>query len=560
MRIFLTLLKVHLNLNFGISALKYLFKKEKKRRWVPILIVFAIVVGIGPLVALYTLIAEGIFLAGLSMSQPEIVITISFMLGQVIVLIFGLFYVMGAFYFSNDISILIPLPLKPYQVLGSKFIVVMVNEYLTLLPVLIPPVFIYGFGMGMGLSYWIKAFLLIIASPVIPLIIDSLFIMIMMRFVNIRRSKDFLAIAGGLFGMLITIGINFLFQRVPKENSSEFIKSILEDRYGLIELIGRKFPPSLWATFGLSQSGAQGFGYFIMFIGLSIFMFIALLWIGNLIFYKGLLSGQEVSRKRKTLSAEAINRRYERMSNPVAAIFKREWKLLLRTPVYMLNGLAGTIMGPLIAAMIFAAQGQTGEMKELFAFLNMPEYTTIVTLAGLGFMLFTAGMNVAASTALSREGKAFWIAKIIPVPAWRQVLGKLLQGFSISLIGSVITGIILVVFLKFSLLRVIIIFIIAVFGSVLLTSLNLIIDVFHPKLVWNSPQEAMKQNMNSLFGMLASFAIIGILVAISIALLMLKLPEWAIFLILLLAIIILSVPALIGLFTLAERQYRKLEV
>ena len=558
MKKFLSLVKTNLNTNFGLSALKYRFAREKKKRLETIGL--AIVLGIGPIVVMYTLMMLSVYMVGSSLNAPEMVITVAFIMGQMFVLFFGIFYVMGAFYFSKDLEILIPLPLKPYEVLGSKLVTVMVNEYLTLLPILVPPVVIYGIGMGMGFDYWLKGLALILASPVIPLVIASIFVVLLMRIVNVRKSKDLFAIVGGFFGLALALGINFFTQRLPRGNESDAVRKFLEGQVDIIGEIGRKFPPSIWATFGLTRPGIEGVGYFILFIGVSIILFMLLLWLAERVFYRGLLSGQEVTRKRKVLTAEETERRYTRASSPVTAIFLREWKLLLRTPVYVLNGLSGAIIGPFIIVIMLVAQGQAEETKALFSFVENPDNTLIVTLGGLAFMLVTSGINVVASTAVSREGQNFWIAKMIPVSAKQQVYAKFLQSLCISVISVIMTGIILAVFFKFSVSRVLIIFILGVLGSVLVVALNLIIDVLHPKLEWSSPQEAMKQNMNGLFGMIASFLAIGVLAGAAVILILLKLPELAVYILLLLFIVSLSVPCLIGLFALAERQYRKFEV
>ena len=59
MKSFMSLLKTNLNVHFGISALKYRYFKEKKRLWEPVLIAFAVIVGGGSLVLLYSLLLLG---------------------------------------------------------------------------------------------------------------------------------------------------------------------------------------------------------------------------------------------------------------------------------------------------------------------------------------------------------------------------------------------------------------------------------------------------------------------------------------------------------------------
>ncbi|MCL6589136.1 MAG: hypothetical protein K6U80_04200 [Firmicutes bacterium] len=560
MNLFISLLKIQLKNNFGVSILKHQLTHEKRKIFVGILILLSIFIGIGSLASLYTLIMYAFFKAGQSIGRPEIVITIAFLTGQIFVLLFGIFYVLSAFYFSKDMNLLVPLPLKPRQILGSKMIVLIINEYLTIIPFLLPALIIYGAKTPQNILYWLKALLLLLASPAIPLILDALFVMILMRFVNVRKNKDLFTIIGGFFGILLGLGINFIAQRIPKGNEAQYLQNILTSQTGLVEEIGRKFPPSIWATLGLAQHGWQSFGYLALFIGTAILLYIALLGLGSRIFYRGLLSGQEVTRKHTDLTRFELGQRYSNTSGPIRAIYRREWRILLRTPVYALNGLVGALIGPLIAIMTLVFPGQSSEAKIFFSLLQKPESAPFITLGGLGLMLFTAGMNVAASTAFSREGSAFWISKIIPTPPREQVLAKFYHAMAVSGIAVLSTSVVLAIFLPISWLRLLLIFFMGILGSIPLSALNLMMDLLRPKLVWNSEQEAIKQNINSILGILSALIVIvgsGFLVYF-----MFKahLAEWLIHLILAIIFIILATASLGGLLFLAERRYHQTEI
>jgi ABC-2 type transport system permease protein len=252
-------------------------------------------------------------------------------------------------------------------------------------------------------------------------------------------------------------------------------------------------------------------------------------------------------------------KQYSRTSSPVAAIYRREWKLLLRTPVYVLNGLAGSIIGPMLILIAFAAQGQSEEGRMLSELLSNPASVVPVSLGGLGLMLFTAGMNIVASTAISREGQTFWVAKMIPVTPKEQVMGKFLNAFAIALIGVAVSGIIMLLFLKVSVPRVLIMMILAAVGAAALTAIGLIIDVIHPKLNWSSPTEAMKQNLNGMVAILVAFLFIGMIAGFSVLLVLIGLPEWAIYLLLLIVMSAAAVPSCLVLFSMVGRRYDRLE-
>ena len=77
--------------------------------------------------------------------------------GQLLILIFGIYYILSAFYFSRDLNMLIPLPVRPSEVLISKFIVLMVNEYLTVAVIVLPFVVTFGVLDAGGFGYWMSA-------------------------------------------------------------------------------------------------------------------------------------------------------------------------------------------------------------------------------------------------------------------------------------------------------------------------------------------------------------------------------------------------------------------
>lgn len=559
MKPFTSFLRMQLNVNYGISALKYRFTREKKKLWEPILIAAVIAISLLPLLAMYTLMMSGIFAAGAVLNQPEIVLAVAFLFAQLVILFFGIFYIMGMFYFSQDLESLIPLPLKPYEVVGGKFAVVMVNEYLTVLPVLLPPLIIYGVGTGQGLFFWIKSLLLMTAAPIIPLAAAALIIMVLMRFINFRRYKDLFAIIGGLAAIFLGVGISAFSQNLSEAGKPDFFNNLVVSQSGLIGQIGSRFPPSIWATRGLSEGGLAGLGYLLLFFAVSILLFLLLLWLSNKVFYKALLAGQEVTRKKRVMTGEQINRQYRKVTSPVSAIMAREWKILFRTPIYALNGLTGSLMGPIMVLVMFFVQGSDEDAAQLFEVISSPGAAPYIVLAGLGLMLFTAGMNLVASTSLSREGKTFWITKLVPVSAKQQVTAKLLMSYIISAIGVIVTGVIMWAFMKVQPVWVLSSILLGMLGSVPMVALNLLLDVFHPKLIWNSEQEAMKQNMNGGIGMLLSVLVLAILGAVAFIMLLARLPLWLVFIAIGAVSVILGTLSMLALYAVADKKYRELE-
>ncbi|NLV35965.1 MAG: hypothetical protein GXY17_04730 [Clostridiaceae bacterium] len=557
MKPFAAFVKMQLNVNYGISALKYRFTREKKKRWEPILIAAVMVLSFAPLLVIYTAMMLSLFTAGLAIGQPDMVLTLSIMFSLSIILFFGIFYVMGTFYFSNDLESFVPLPLKPYEVIAGKFIVVIINEYLTSVPIMLPPIIIYGAGTGQGILYWIRSLILMLTVPIIPLTIASLLVMLLMRLVNLRKYKDFLTIAAGIIGVAISLGLSTYMQKMP--NNPEKMESFFIGQRGLADMVGERFPPVRWATEGLTDGGLAGIGYLLLFLLTCALFLTLLMMLSNRVFYKSLLAGREVSRKRRTLTDSQKQKSFGKASDPVIAMMRRDWRILVRTPLYLLNGFVGTIIGPLIFVYVLVMQGSEPEFAQLFNEINKPELLPYVLLGGLGLMLFTAGMNMVASTALSREGSTLWITKMIPVTGRQQANAKLVVSIIVSLLGVITTALIMIIFLRLPVLWVLGASVIGLLGSVPMNAINLTLDIFHPKLVWNSEQEAMKQNMNGGIGMLLSMLVLFILAAAAFIMISLESPMWLVFIGIGFVAAVLGLLTMILLYKVAEKKYRELE-
>ncbi len=549
MRPITSLIKINLKVNFGISVLRHKLKHQKDKRIEFIASAIAILVAICSLIFMYTFILMGLYRQSMAINQPGLIIAYGFVVTQLMTFIFGIIYIMSAFYFSNDLSILVPLPLTAGDVMLAKFITILANEYLVVLPMLLPPIIIYGINEIASPIFGIKAVILIIFAPIIPLAIATIIIMILMRFINLSRHKDALTIIGGVLSIFIVIALNVVSQNMTGTEEDMLFKAQLD----LLEIVGKKFPPSLWASRGLVYGGTEGLLNFLVFIVVSLLLFVGLIALANRVFYKGLLAGQEASKKKvhRPIKDKSIKRHH-----PVFSLFMKEWKLFLRTPIYAVNGLIGIILMPILILLPIITEDS--ELQELQSLIHAPGAEMVITLIGIALIIFTATMTLIASTAISREGSTFWISKIIPISPREQIFAKLLHAMAIALIGIFITGSAYALILNVSPARLLVMLLIGSLASMAINILSLIIDVIKPKLDWDNPQEAVKKNINGLYGMLISFLIIGLLGFV--VFLLFDRGEMAIYSAISVLLIILNFLALKLLFKKADKTYRKLEL
>jgi ABC-2 type transport system permease protein len=181
---------IQLRISLGLSAMRWHMKHDLKKFLGTIGIIAIIFFSLGPIFFLYLRMLQGAYQVTSELGQPEVVLAAGFMISAMLVFFFGLTMVLSVFFFSRDLSILVPLPLQPGMIIGSKFAVIIVYEYLTIAPFLIPAIIVFGSGSGADPLYWVIVSLLVfLLTPVIPLAAASLFTFLLMSLTNLSRKR-----------------------------------------------------------------------------------------------------------------------------------------------------------------------------------------------------------------------------------------------------------------------------------------------------------------------------------------------------------------------------------
>jgi ABC-2 type transport system permease protein len=554
-----TLVRTGLKSNFGMAVLYHRIVREKKDRWIIPLLGLSLL-GVVPI--LYGIIdfVQRSYLVLRPIDQERAILNLGILSGQIIILIFGIYYVVSAFYFSRDLEMLIPLPLRPFEVMTSKFAVVMVNEYLTIAAFVLPILITYGLQDKGGAGYWFNAILIYLTLPVIPLAIISVLVVSMMRVINISRKKDFLILIGSFTLLLAVFGIQILASHADQSNmNAREIAGSLSSPDSLLNRIGSKFPPSIWATKAIDGGfSTEGLKYLAIFLASSLMFGSAMILFAEQLFYKGLIGLAEAGLRKRVLTQREMSRRISSGRRAVTAIFIREWRIMNRTPIFLLNGILVVAMVPAFL-MIMAKTGQTsfGHFSQMIVASN---YSLVPILFLALFMTICGCTNSTCSSTFSREGAQFWISRVIPVSPRDQVAAKFLHSYLISILGVIVAVIMAVLVLPVNELALFAAAGLALLMGILLTAVGMIIDLARPLLDWTNPQKAVKQNLNV---MLAMFADIGILTATCFAIrALIKTGASAQIIISALFVVLALLAGLsyLSLLKFADKRYREIEI
>jgi ABC-2 type transport system permease protein len=496
MRRLLALLRAGLRQNFGLALLKYKIFRQKQDLWLVPLAAIGLA-GLLPVLWLYFTVLSHAFTILQPAGQETALLTLAILAGQFLILVFGLFYVLSAFYFSRDLEFLVSLPARPFEVIAAKFGVILVNEYLTVLLAVVPAFIVYGIMAEKSLAYWPLAAVVFVLLPVIPLALSGLLVMAMMRLVNVSRKKDFFILAGTL---TLLAAVLFLQLGLAGNRSPEEMMKFFTAADGMARLVGEKFPPCIWASRSLAAGfSARGLGYLALFVGGSLAVLLLLLLAAEKLFYRGLIGLSEMAVRRKKLSADALAKGFARGRGAWQAILRREWKLMNRTPIFLLNGILSVILVPVM--LFFMVRSDSGSVtKAILKILGSGDRTAEILFAAL---FFVAGgcLNGTASSTFSREGKNFWISKVIPVAAQRQVMGKFLHSYLVAILGTLAGALAARLAMNLGWRSILPAALLALAAGAFLTALNMAVDLARPLLTWTNPQRAIKQNLNVVLAM-----------------------------------------------------------
>ena len=495
--LFIVMLKNTFNLLDGRT------KRSKLNKFMGL---FLLVAFMPTLFSLYMLAKEGLFML-LPIQQEGLVLSLLFIALSSVTFFMSIFLVPAVYYFSKDSETLLALPLKAEEIVLSKFCLSVVYEYLTTFMLAIPVLVAYVQVMNPDVFFYVKVILILLLSPVVPLAFGAIIIMVIMAFVPFFKNRDLFNYASGFLALAFAIGINMVAGGTAALSQEKLLQMLTEGNNSLLAIFKFMFPNLPFAIQSLVDGSWISFILFLVITALVIFIF---LYISKIIYFIGIIGVNETAAGRKQLNLKA----YQKETSTKGAFmsyFLKEMRLMIRTPIYLLNNIATAFLLPIIFLVSIGSSIGSGE-EELSTFINSIDWTNpdlllVVSFAGLALGLMMSTMNLITPTALSREGSNIFFMKYIPMSYVKQIQAKIASGLAVSLFGILFSLIAAIILLKMHPIVIALILVMSIQGMIFMNYLGMIVDLIRPKLVWEQEAAAVKQNLNAAFTMIPAFAL-----------------------------------------------------
>lgn len=398
---------------------------------------------------------------------------------------------------SKETNILITMPIRDEEIYVSKFLAIVLSKF-EIFYFYILMILVYIFNMGFSL---IKLFAMLINS--LPIFVSSvaiisIFIMIIMRYFTINSYKTSLKFIA--YGFLLLI-FGLIYYYSYRENgrgdiintSMKFFNKNL-DKISLLFFHTKIYGKSL---------GGSSIDFIIYSLFLYVYTFLILYILAKLaskIYFDSLI-GKEKRKKQKK------NKTFSnKKSSTIKAIFKKDLKTIIKSPVYIFSIVLNLIMFTIILGF---GTIQLFDLIKKIDFLDVEVYLLII-LGSFSFRFLIMANDLGLNSSLSREGESLYQTLTLPISPKENILGRVLSINLVNLIINFTFFLIVKFIIKINIFLSFAIFLGFTLASLISSLLGLLMDANSVNIHWNKERDLIKGSSQNI----GYYVICGIIVTI----------------------------------------------
>ncbi len=482
----------------------------------PLLLIFGAIVGM-------TVWADVLNLKDLSALITAIVA-----MGQIFTLMFGLHNVISILYSGDDRALMNSLPIRPTSVFMAKFALSYVQLFkissIIIIPLSLTAAITYAAcGRAMFYAFFALFFVVALIAPLLPLAVITLFSLPIsyigsyLKGHSVLKSILSILIYVALFAAYIAVVflINSSTETLDGGESASGVVSLGSSLSG-IAAFGRAFYPTKvsvecalgingWVNFGISAAITIGI--------------IALTTLLAALFFKRITQRSLESAGDRSKSSAQVS---FRQSGHIPALIKRDFMSLIRNSQMALSNFANMLLSPVFIVLIYFFTIKNMQSSAEAAEISAQVAGVIgMSLAFLFSSIYLGGANMLAMLAFSREGKAYYLNRSLPISAGTQVKAKLLLALAASGIINLIDFILVVALYGAGIVNGLMFFICSDMCIVGGVGLNVYADARFGNADWSTRQELQQSagGINRLIVALASVAVpvVGMILGVILA-------------------------------------------
>lgn len=424
--------------------------------------------------------------------------------------IFSIMVIFNLLYFSSDLDHLLPLPVKPAELVAAKFTHAYFAESVMEFMMLFSGFIGYFAAVGIRPVEALTGLLGVFLIPVLPLVYCGVISLIIMAFfsrIRLLRNVDFMV---GLVTIIFAGLFLWSFAQMDAINIDNYIDSLKNGENIFINIMNCVF---FTVPLFLKALETGSVAYMLAFVFFNVFCVTVLLLLGNALYLRGVYlvssSAGAVSKRERKRKADYS------VTKPFKAYLDKEMKILVRTPAYRKYCVVVNIIWPILVIALFKIPA-TADMIDAFRSTYQRGFflsDMIVMMAVIAISFFATAMNSIASTSFTREGGHISFLKHIPVAYRLQIRVKVWISMIYSGITVALSTAALAVLMGCTLTETVYFVVLGLLCTGICTYTGILLDSAHPKLDWEDEYGALRGNLNAFFNMAIAIVIAIVLCA-----------------------------------------------
>ena len=408
--------------------------------------------------------------------------------------IFSFNVILNELYFTGDIENLLPLPLKPREIVGAKIASIFCAESLVQLLVIFFSVIGFFFALGLSFKNFLLGIIGMITLPMIPIIYCSIISLLIMSFTRFIKNKETIRKVGLVFVLAVLMLFVYFLGALQNFDLELYIEGFVNGDQTFLHVM-RGILPHINLFIDILVTGS--IRSLLLYILVNIGFIVVLLVLADVCYFKGVVGLSSKDTASKKSSSNILNN--IKVENPTNSYFKKEIFTLFRTSSYFLNCILINFIWPIFVYVICKLKFPDLTLSKLKNLVTSTDNNTliIIFMFVIGVSILLPALNSIASSSFSREGKNFYFMKYIPMDYSSQVYVKLLVSFIIAFIGVNVFSLIFYLVIGLKVSTAFIFLIISFLAILFICSLGIIIDSINPKLVWDDELNALRENSNN---------------------------------------------------------------
>ncbi len=285
----------------------------------------------------------------LMINQAKAFIGLLFLGIGALVIIQGVVSSINVLYFSKDIEHLLPLPIKPRELVMAKLNTVLITEYIVELMIALIPLIMYGILTGASIIYYLVMLLVLLVFPIIPILIASLIIMIIMSFAKISRDRDKFQLVVTFLIVIAVVAFQMTVMNVNEETTDEQMAGQLVQMSSISDTVGKYLITLPMAINTLTDNNIANVAINLLeMLAITAIVYFITIFIGEKIYLKGAVGNNTRGKaSKKQIDAGSYSK-----NNIAKSYVIKELKILIRNPIFFMQCVLPAIFMPVLIGII----------------------------------------------------------------------------------------------------------------------------------------------------------------------------------------------------------------